>query len=1083
MTPAEASSARSSDELVVVPAERHVERLAREGRRGETRASLRARLAAALLPGARFADAREARLTLAVALEEAVSSQPPSRKEAAARASGQLGLFGAAAGGGTDDPLLATLRGRGGASWVRAVTAIDQAIGVLRARGATELHLERVRGSGVAAARARTLAAAMRALDDALARAGARDGRLLGAALALAIREANAEAIEEILGARRIRARWVLAWDPHDLAWWRALDEKLARLPARPSPHGDSGARRGPGFARVVLPAFDKRLEGARERDPLEVISDLVAGHLDAAPETEIVAPVLGDLGATAPRLEDAAPRVRLLRAGDARSEARAVAGLVRRALDDGARVERVVIAYPQRDERTLVPLRRALTEASIVHHDALGPPPSSAPVVAAALHALGAAESLDRVAVARLLRSGYVDAPRVLGEIAGEVLEFRAAERVLGRVARALETRATAAGEDARERLVLTGAAHPDDEPAARRVADVLSRARSARTRAERVRAARGLFHDLGFASRAGRGALATFARDEAPAGVDRLERLAIARDVRAWEVVEAALDAYEATALRDPSAGVRPLDAEVFRIELTELLDAAAQLPGSGRAGAVRIGRLADLPGDELDLLVVLDANDGVLPRDVRPVSLVSDALEGAIARVARDAFAPLSATELAARELAALAAGAAESAAIVLVTTAEDGGDAVASPSRVFTALARAGISVEEAPWTAPGSSPLGDGALQAIGEIQRRLARERAREGFFLDPARPQSALVGNLALGSSSGEEIARVVAAETGSSRERALAVTSVERFAQCAFKGYAHVVLAAREGEEQRELPDAREEGNLGHTALAAAFTATKEEWPRRPRDAGAIVAKGLAAADAALAESAGHAPLRAIVRLRVRESVRAVLARALAEDEWDFSVAEQAFGSGKPWPPFRVTDGGEDARDGAEGASRGGADVWLRGSIDRVDRAHGRAAVRVIDYKRSKSTVRDASALLGETALQVPIYALVAGTRLEAPATGAYVPIQPRDLAAETKASTRAEDRVADLARREAAGAASEIERRILTIAAGARAGRFAPVPAREGECTHCSVSGGCRKPRFAMAPADDGDDKEAP
>ncbi|MBX3203497.1 MAG: PD-(D/E)XK nuclease family protein [Labilithrix sp.] len=1077
MTPADepAASAEArptawrSGELVVVPTERHVERLARDGQRGETRASLRARLAASLLPGVRFADAREARLTLAVALEEAVSSQPPSRKEAASRASGQLGLFGAAAGGGPDDPLLATLRGRGGASWVRAVTAIDDAIGALRSRGATELHLERVRGTGVAPARARTLAAAMRALDDALARAGARDGRLVGPALATAVREAGAGALEDVLGARHVRARWLLVWDPHDLAWWRALDETLGRSRAAPSPGGESAARRGPGFARVVLPAFDKRLEGARERDPLEVISDAVARHLDAAPESEIVPAVLGDLGATPPRVEDAGKRLRLLRAADARSGARAVADLVRSALDGGARVERVAIVYPQRDERTLVPLRRALAEMSIVFHDALGPPPSSVPVVAAALHALAAAESLDRLAVARLLRSGYIDAPRVLGQPAGEAPDFRAAERSLGRVARALETRATAAGADEVERLVRTGAAHPDDEASARRVAGILARARAARTRGERVRAAQTLFRDLGFGSRAGRGALATFARDEAPSGVERLERLAIARDVRAWDVMEAALDVYATTALRDPSARARPLDAEVFRLELTELLDGSAVLPNAGRAGAVRIARLADLPGDELDLLVVLDANDGVLPRDVRPISLVSEALEGAVARAAREAFVPLQASELAARDLAALAAGAAESAEIVLVTTAEDAGEAPASPSRVFVALARAGVAVEEAARAATGTAPLGAHALQTIGEIERRAARERAREGFFLDPARPQSALVGNLTVGSSPREAIARIVSAETGSARERALAVTSIERFAQCAFKGYAHVVLAAREGEEQRELPDAREEGNLGHTALAAAFLATREEWPRRPRDAGAIVAKGLEAADAALAASAGHAPLRAIVRLRVRESVRAVLARALGEDDWDFTLAEQAFGDGKPWPPLHV--------------SSGALDVWLRGSIDRVDRAHGRAAVRVIDYKRSKSTVRDASSLLGETALQVPIYALVAAQRLEAPATGAYVPIQPRDLATETKANTRAEDRVGELSRREAAGVPSEIERRVLQIAVDARSGRFAPVPAREAECTHCSVSGGCRKPRFAMAPADDLEDKETP
>ena len=323
------------------------------------------------------------------------------------------------------------------------------------------------------------------------------------------------------------------------------------------------------------------------------------------------------------------------------------------------------------------------------------------------------------------------------------------------------------------------------------------------------------------------------------------------------------------------------------------------------------------------------------------------------------------------------------------------------------------------------------------------------------------------MVGNLALGSPKPDVIEHVVSEETGATRERALAVTSIERFAQCAFKGYAHVVLAAREGEEQRELPDAREEGNLGHTALAAAFAATRDEWPRRPRDARTILSKGIAAADAALAETAGHAPLRAIVRLRVRESVRAVLARAIDDEAWDFALAEQAFGNGKPWPAFQVTD--ETTQ------------VWLRGSVDRVDRAHGRSAVRVIDYKRSKGTVKDSSAMLGETALQVPIYALVAGRRFEAPATGAYVPMQPRDLATETKPNTKAEDRVTDLARREAPNVPSEIERRVLQVAVDARAGRFAPVPAREAECTHCSVSGGCRKPRFAMAPSDELEDKE--
>jgi RecB family exonuclease len=375
-------------------------------------------------------------------------------------------------------------------------------------------------------------------------------------------------------------------------------------------------------------------------------------------------------------------------------------------------------------------------------------------------------------------------------------------------------------------------------------------------------------------------------------------------------------------------------------------------------------------------------------------------------------------------------------------------------------VFLALQRAGVAVQDG-GAGDADVAVAEGCiLHATVEVTRRVQRERTREGFFLDPGRPQSDVVGNLALGTS-GALVERAVSAETGASAERALAVTSVERFAQCPFKGYAHVVLAAREPEEQRELPDAREEGNLGHSALAAAFQATSEEWPRRPRSAPLILERGLAAADRVLEETLAHAPLRAIVRLRVRESVRALLTRATEDEDWDFALAEQAFGNGKPWPIVEISDGKSG--------------VWLRGTIDRVDRAHGRAAARVIDYKRSKSTVRESSAHLGETALQVPIYAVVASRRFEMPATGVYLPIQPRDLAAEASASAKIEDGVAALVRREAHGP-SAIEKRVLQLVSDARGGRFAPLPARDAECTHCSVSGGCRKPRFAMAAADE-------
>src|SRR5690606_32580399 len=90
------------------------------------------------------------------------------------------------------------------------------------------------------------------------------------------------------------------------------------------------------------------------------------------------------------------------------------------------------------------------------------------------------------------------------------------------------------------------------------------------------------------------------------------------------------------------------------------------------------------------------------------------------------------------------------------------------------------------------------------------VALRASRERAREAFFLDPARPRSELSADLA------SPLATALLTQETGGGERPLAVTGLERFAKCPFMGYAHVVLAARDAERAEELPDAREEGNL---------------------------------------------------------------------------------------------------------------------------------------------------------------------------------------------------------------------------------------------------------------------------
>jgi ATP-dependent helicase/nuclease subunit B len=495
--------------------------------------------------------------------------------------------------------------------------------------------------------------------------------------------------------------------------------------------------------------------------------------------------------------------------------------------------------------------------------------------------------------------------------------------------------------------------------------------------------------------------------------------------------------------------------------------LLDAGASQPGAARAAAVRVARLADIVGDELDLLVVVDASEGILPRDEVSEALVSESLADVIASSSRGAFVPPAPGASRARELAALAVGAADAKTVLLVFPREDAAGSPLAPSPVVNALVRAGVVVE----------PAEPDPVRASGlDVRVRVSREREREGFFLDPSRPLSDVVGDLAPAASA----VRLLLGETGGA-ERPLAVTGLERFARCAFMGYAHVVLAARETEHKNELPDAREEGTLIHEALAAAFVATIDLWPRRPRPREEILSAGVAAAETLLDGWQGHAALRAVVRLRVSDAVRAVLRAAIADEAWDFSVAEQSFGD--------RSRGGDDASWGPLSwgplaLSEDDVTLALRGSIDRLDRAHDGRSLRVIDYKRSKSTVTAAGSSLGETALQVPLYACVAARELGLPAMGAYMPTQARDVAFEPKPSARAVQRMEELVGRPDAALFSPIERRALSVVASARAGALAPLPAHESECRFCAVSGGCRKPRFAMAPLDDADDdRETP
>jgi hypothetical protein len=194
------------------------------------------------------------------------------------------------------------------------------------------------------------------------------------------------------------------------------------------------------------------------------------------------------------------------------------------------------------------------------------------------------------------------------------------------------------------------------------------------------------------------------------------------------------------------------------------------------------------------------------------------------------------------------------------------------------------------------------------------------------------------------------------------------------------------------------------------------------------------------------------------------VRDGVAAVIDWSLAEEAWDFARAEQRFGERGigSWPALRLDDG----------RTR----LDLRGSIDRIDTAHGRAAVRAIDYKSSRTAVESGGKNLGETVFQIALYARAAADALHAlEREGLYLPTQRRDLA-----SFRMREPFAVRWRELHAPAppgGTRIEATVLEIVRALRSGMLAPRPRDEAACATCAMSGGCRKPRFAIpAPEED-------
>ena len=1028
--------------LYVVPSERHVERWTRDGRKVETRDRLRARLFDELVRDRSIATPVEVRLALAEVLPALAAKEP----------------------------LLGSLTRDNANAWESTLDAMDSAIGALRLAAVPMESLVRA-----ATGRARMLLDARRAVDAVLDARGLVDPRSAGLLLAERLPAHPPSRVAAVVGAKGVVARFVLAWDGADVAWWRALDASLVRA-------GGEGTR-------AELPSFEEGIDASRERGPLDVVSEDVARALDAAPGGIAIDAVLGDLRLMGPVPEGARARVESRAAADAEAQARAVLDAVRRALLEGGGAEEIAITAGRFDEGAVAALRRVFDDARIPLHDARGEAPARAGVVAVAMGALGLGDGgVGRLEVAALARSRYVD-PEKLG----------ATSDALRDLAHALERTPTASAGDPGAALEATARASvattsrgrrtPEEESAladargqlASQLAALALRCARPMTRLEHVRAARALFADLGIDPLRGSASRAALASDDPPRDVARAELHAAARDAHAWELLGAALSDYEAAVARlDLARAV--VTPHAFRHELARTLDARAGRPGAARAAAIRVAELGDLAAERLALLVVIDANDGALPsRDgessrsgarspsVTGEPLLHAALAGAL-RAIDPVRAPPSSTVRASRELSSLALAASSARAIVFTRRArdEDGGALAASP--VVAWLERGGVrssSWRASPLDGPAVSAR-EARLRRVGRagtssrgVERRARIERTREARFELMSAPPDPILGDLDAARPLPPEVVAALAAETGAGA-RPLAVTNLERFAVCPFQGFASQVLQARRERPLRELPDRRESGTLIHRALAAAFTATAPLWSARPRDAVLIHERANEAVDLLLRDESLASPLRRLALSRVRDAVRAVVRWSLADEGWDFAHAEQPFGDGRPgqWPPLVLDDGT--------------ARLALRGSIDRIDVGHGRAAVRAIDYKTSPRAAESGMRALGDTAFQVALYARAACDALQrVERAGLYLGAsRPDDVGAKVKKDYEARWS----ALHAGGGAVTPLEKTALDVVRLVRLGAIAPRPRQESACATCDSSGGCRKPRFAIMREDD-------
>lgn len=998
---------RGAEAALLVPSTRHLE-LALEDRARVTGRRFRDFLddaAARLAPELTLATPHTTRLLTRRALDDLPEARLPFPGEPAAR--------------------------------VALACAVDRSIGRLRRAGTAPDHLRAAGG-----AHALLLADLLDHVDALLADAGLTDARSAGAVVAHRLQQGAFAELPE-LTAGRVVVTGMAAWEPDDLAVLEALHERHRRA-------GGAGLS-------MELPRLAGPLAQAPDDAIAPVADDLERrwGSLNDAPELDWI-PARSVL-----------PRT-LMVARDVDGEARAVTAQVISALAQGTPPERIALVLPDLDETRLEPFRAALGDARIPFAEPHGRPVASCPEGRVAL-------ALLEVAVGPVTREQVIELLRAPGLSPSWWTERNAHREASARAAMlAHRLREVPVEIDRTGRLLLDGLTDTvkqrRDEAWMPRALDRLltstrwlgegEGARGGPSRREMARRLLTLLDRLALGQPERRELTAALKADGRGAGGLALRALgegaAAVRAIR--QAIRSLVSGAAAAGLADTPCAPADFAAELG-VAVSELGLGLGATEGAASAGAVRLGRPADLAGLTHDLVLVTGLDEHAYGGADGDEALLDERVRKRLPIPCR----PPSSGQREAWRRAELAWAMAGADRVDLSYSAGDGRD-LASPHHLVRWAQALGLEPvkEPASRVARGASrvdprsaelcALAAGAAP-VGDVAARVAVERARTAFFLDPRAPGDLFTGRVTLGDAHARR--RLVAAIGGDVPERPVAVTAIERASGCAFAGFARRVLRVRRVDDLAESADARERGTLVHRALHAAFEGVRDAPPGE-----SPLAAARAAASHALGLSAAMAPLRREAVAQAVHDAVGVVARALADgDALRFLVAEQSFGGPATWAPLAI--GGDDEEEGAPV-------LYVDGQIDRVDVSPDGKRARVVDYKTGRVPGADEH---GKSAFQLPLYAAVVARALAcAEVEALYVSVRPRGIIDEWP---RAEgDRQALGARRD------EIAQAARRVILGLWQGEVAPRPVKATLCTRCEARDVCRRP--AVAPIEEGEER---